>query len=89
MSNLRVRATFAFKSKHRDTVLLNDVYVDGELFRDHTWVEYHDDMKDYESGDILSFGASFKTRIGLDENYKQVQKKGFYNIKNVALIKLK
>lgn len=87
MSKLVVRATFAFKSRHRDKVLLNDVYVDGDVFRDHTWVDYHDDMEDIQSGDILTFRATYHTFVGLNKVNEYVQKKGFKNIKNLILVR--
>lgn len=87
MSRLKVTAEFAFKSKHRDRVLLNNVYVNGEIFRDHTWVEHHKDMDEFESGDILVFNASYHTFMGLNADEKYVQKKGFKKIRNLKVVR--
>lgn len=87
MGRLKVRATFAFKSDRLDKALLNDVYVNGEIFRDHTWIEYHKDMAEYETGDVICFNASYHTFMGLDKDDKYIQKKGFKCIKNLVLVR--
>ena len=87
MSRLEVRATFAFRSDRLDRVLLNDVIVNGEVFRDHTWVEYKEPMGKLESGDFISFNASYHTFVGLDEDNKYIQKKGFKKINNLRIVR--
>lgn len=87
MSALEVRAEFAFKSDRLDKVLFNKVYVNGEVFRDHTWVEHHKDMDEFESGDVIVFTAKYHTFMGLDSDEKYVQKKGFKNIRNLKIVR--
>lgn len=83
MPKLKVRATFSFKSDRMHTVLLNEVYVDGEVFRDHTWVEYHDDMDEFGTGDIITFNANYHIFMGLDMNNNYVEKRGLKDIRNI------
>ena len=82
-NRLIVQATFKYKSDRMNTVLLNDVMVDGELFREHTWVTHMGGMDKFDCGDVITFNASYHTYVGLDSNEKYVQKKGFKAISNL------
>ena len=80
---MKIKATFAYKSSRLDKALLNDIYVDGELFRSHSWIEFKPFMKNLSNGDVIEFTAKYHNYVGLDKVGNYVQKKGFKQIRNL------
>lgn len=83
MSRLKVQATFGYISDRLDKVLLRNVLVNGEIFRDHTWVQYKDKMGEFDVGETITFNASFHAFVGLNDKNEYVPKKGFKLINNI------
>ncbi len=57
-----VVATFNRRSQNNH-VLLDDVFVDDEFFRDHVWVRNSKRFERFKKGDNMTFTAEFKEYI--------------------------
>lgn len=80
---VRVKAIFNHKN-NQNKVLVDDVLVDGEFFKTHSWLPYCKGMRNLRKGDIFTFNATECEYIGLSGD-KQVLKRGFKDLSNISL----
>jgi len=80
---MQVVATFNRRSQNNH-VLLNDVIIDGEFFRDHVWVKNSKRFDRFKKDDQITFTAEFKEY--LDSSNVNNTKKGLRHIRFVKVL---
>ena len=69
-----------------DRIVLEDVYIDGEFFRDHVWVPRSKRFEGINEGDVIT--ATVKLQNYPDPETNRMTKVGIKHIRNLSVVPL-